>query len=279
MRSPLRGQPSIGRWAGIAGLVVALGMAGCARTAGAPPSEDDPLTVFAAASLAGPFDEMGAAFTEVNPGTRVGFNFAASDQLAQQILAGGPADLFASANAAQMQVVVDAGMANGSQVRVFARNRMAIVVPPDNPAGIESLADLATPGIRLVLAAGEVPAGSYALAILDRASDVGSYGSDFRTAVLANVRSYEENVRAVLAKVVLGEADAGIVYASDAVGSEDGVVVAIEIPPEVNIIAEYLVAPVSGGEHPDQALEFLDTLFSAEGQSILAEAGFEPADP
>lgn len=271
---------SIQRAARSAGLLLALslGAAGCAFAASAPTDESEPLTVFAAASLADVFAQVDAGFVEANPGAATVFNFAASDQLAQQILAGAPADVFASANSTQMQVVVDGSMADEAQTRVFARNRLVIAVPPDNPAGIAGLADLATPGVRLVLAAAEVPAGRYALEILDRASADPAYGPGFPEAVLANVRSYEENVRAVLAKVVLAEADAGIVYLTDARSSGDDVV-AIEIPPDFNVVAEYFIAPLSGAVHPDRARAFLDYLLSSEGQSILAGAGFEPVGP
>jgi molybdate transport system substrate-binding protein len=268
------------RGACFAGLLLASSLAatGCASAASAPTDGSDALTVFAAASLADVFAQVDAGFVEANPGPATVFNFAASDQLAQQILAGAPADVFASANSTQMQVVVDGGMADEAQTRVFARNRLVIAVPPDNPAGIASLADLATPGIRLVLAAAEVPAGRYALEILDRASADPTYGPGFPEAVLANVRSYEENVRAVLAKVVLAEADAGIVYLTDA-RSSGGDIVAIEIPPDFNVVAEYFIAPLSGAVHPDRARAFLDDLLSTEGQSILAGAGFEPVSP
>jgi molybdate transport system substrate-binding protein len=271
---------SIQRAARSAGLLLALslGAAGCAFAASAPTDESEPLTVFAAASLADVFAQVEAGFVEANPGAATVFNFAASDQLAQQILAGAPADVFASANSTQMQVVVDGSMADEAQTRVFARNRLVIAVPPDNPAGIATLADLANPGVRLVLAAAEVPAGRYALEILDRASADPAYGPGFPEAVLANVRSYEENVRAVLAKVVLAEADAGIVYLTDARSSGDDVV-AIEIPPDFNVVAEYFIAPLSGAVHPDRARAFLDYLLSSEGQSILAGAGFEPVGP
>jgi molybdate transport system substrate-binding protein len=271
---------SIQRAARSAGLLLALslGAAGCAFAASAPTDESEPLTVFAAASLADVFAQVDAGFVEANPGAATVFNFAASDQLAQQILAGAPADVFASANSTQMQVVVDGSMADEAQTSVFARNRLVIAVPPDNPAGIAGLADLANPGVRLVLAAAEVPAGRYALEILDRASADPAYGPGFPEAVLANVRSYEENVRAVLAKVVLAEADAGIVYLTDARSSGDDVV-AIEIPPDFNVVAEYFIAPLSGAVHPDRARAFLDYLLSSEGQSILAGAGFEPVGP
>jgi molybdate transport system substrate-binding protein len=277
---PLRPTHSAWRRAHFAGLLLALsiGSAGCASAAQAPTGESEPLTVFAAASLADVFAQVDAGFVESHPGPSTVFNFAASDQLAQQILAGAPADVFASANAAQMQIVVEAGVVDEADARVFAHNRLVIAVPPDNPAVINSLADLANPGVRLVLGAAEVPAGRYALEILDRASADPTYGAGFPESVLANVRSYEENVRAVLAKVVLAEADAGIVYLTDARSSGDEVV-AIEIPPDFNVVAEYFIAPLSAAVYPDRARAFLDYLLSAEGRSILAGAGFEPVGP
>jgi len=266
------------RWGGVcglAGLLASAWVAGCAARI----EDDQTLTIFAAASLAEVFQAVGDAHRQANPAAEIVFNFAASDQLAQQLLAGSPADLFASADQVQMQIAVDAGLVDEALRRVFARNRMVIVVPSDNPAAIASLADLARPGVRLVLAAPEVPAGHYARLILARASADAAYGPGFEPAVLANVRSLEENVRAVLAKVVLGEADAGIVYLTDALTTGRGEAFAIEIPSGLNAVTEYWIAPLSGGTHPEQAEEFLVTLLSAEGQSILARYGFEPVGP
>ncbi len=173
------------------------------------------LTVFAAASLTDAFQTISKNFSTAHPGVDVVFNFAGSQQLAQQIGQGAPADLFASANASQMAVAIESGRVVSGAEQLFVRNRLVVVTPVDNPAGIATLADLAKPGLQIVLATKEVPVGQYALDFLDKAEADGTLGAGYRDAVLANVVSYEENVRTVLAKVTLGEADAGIVYRSD----------------------------------------------------------------
>ncbi len=256
----------------LAALLIAAAIVGCAGPAAGPSAT---LTVFAAASLADAFEAAGRAFSLANPDVTVEFNFGASDQLARQILAGAPADVFASANNTQMQVVVDSGLVPADAVHVFVHNRLVLVTPADNPAGIAGLADLARPGLHLVLAAPEVPAGRYALEALHNASAEAALGAEFEAAVQANVVSFEENVRAVLAKVTLGEADAGVVYQSDALSAGDQVI-AFEIPAEWNVVANYPIAPLSGNG-PAQA--FIDYLLSPAGQALLVEYGFDPAGP
>lgn len=232
------------------------------------------VTVFAAASLVDAFETAGQAFSQANPGVSVVLNFAASDQLAQQLLAGAPADVFASADPAQMQAVVDGGLIEAGAVRALVHNSLVIVAPADNPAGVSSLEDLARPGVRLVLAAPEVPAGRYAAEMLHNAAAELALGDAFETAVLANVASYEENVRAVLAKVTLGEADAGIVYRTDARSAGDDVV-AIDIPSAWNVTAEYPLAVLARSAHAEAARRFVEYLLSPAGQALLAEHGFE----
>ena len=153
-----------------------------------------------------------------------------------------------------------------------------MIVPVDNPAGIEGLEDLARPGIKLVLAAQEVPVGAYALDFLAKASVEAALGVDYEGAVLANVVSYEQNVRAVLSKVMLGEADAGIVYSSDVGRDAAEAVQRIDIPPALNTIAAYPIAPVVDSEQPASAAAFIDFVLSEAGQSILAQHGFLPLD-
>lgn len=233
------------------------------------------LNVFAAASLTGAFNEIGAAFSAANPGATVVFNFAGSNQLATQISEGAPADVFASANAAQMDAAVASGRIDADGARPFVTNRLVVVVPADNPASIVELTDLARPGTVIVLAAEEVPAGQYALEFLGKASDAAGFGSTFRDDVLANVVSYEENVRSVLNKVALGEADAGIVYTSDAV-SEPGVTT-IAIPDALNVLAEYPIAALNDSAQADAAAAFVELVLSDEGQGILDNYGFGPS--
>ncbi len=231
------------------------------------------LNVFAAASLTDAFNEIGKQFATEHAGADLVFNFAGSNQLATQIGQGAPADVFASANKAQMQAAIDSGRIVSGTQQTFVRNRLVAVTPADNPAQLAGLQDLAKPGIKIVLAAKEVPVGQYALDFLDKADADGSLGAGYKDAVLANVVSYEENVRSVLAKVALGEADAGIVYTSDAAISE-GEVQQIEIPDALNTIATYPIATLSDSPNPELAKQFLDYVLSPAGQQVLEKYGF-----
>lgn len=242
----------------------------------ATPAETTTLTVFAAASLTKAFTEIGQKFAAANPGVEVAFNFAGSQQLAQQIGQGAPADIFASANASQMNVAIESGRIVTGTQQTFARNRLVVVMPVDNPAGIATLRDLSQAGLKIVLAATAVPVGQYSLDFLEKATADSTLGAGYRDAVLANVVSYEENVRAVLAKVTLGEADAGIVYNSDVTTEAVAQVQRIDIPDTLNTIAAYPIAPVADGPHAALAQAFIDYLLSTEGQQILTEAGFMP---
>jgi molybdate transport system substrate-binding protein len=265
-------QKCFGRLIGVMGLLLAL-LLGCGG-ADVPTTEAATLNVFAAASLTGAFTEIGAAFGAAHPGATVVFNFAGSNQLATQIAANAPADVFASANAAQMDAAVASGRIDAEGTRPFVTNRLVVVVPADNPTGITTLQDLAIPDTLIVLAAGEVPAGRYSLAFLDKAAAGAAFDPGYKEAVLANVVSYEENVRSVLNKVALGEADAGIVYASDLVGV-DGVA-ALAIPDALNVVAQYPIAPLNDSARPDLAAAFVAWVLSNAGQAVLAEYGFGP---
>lgn len=231
---------------------------------------DGEITVFAASSLTEAFREAGAAFERANPGTKVTFSFAASSALAVQINEGAPADVFASADANQMKSVTDEG--NAAAPTTFAKNTPVVVVPKDGTA-VTAFADLAKPGIKLVLAGKDVPIGRYSREILEKASGPGGISPDFSERVLANLKSDEANVRAVLTKVQLGEADAGIVYKTDlASAAED--VRAIEIPAAYNVVAEYPIAVVGGTKNEATAAAFVAFLRSAEGLAILEKYGF-----
>lgn len=237
--------------------------------------EDVTLTVFAAASLSDAFTQMGKQFDAANPGVTTEFNFAGSNQLATQINEGAPADVFASANIAQMDAVVESGMAAADAPVLFVTNRLVVVIPADNPGNIQALQDLAEPGKLIVLAAEEVPVGRYSLEFLDKASADLAFGDSFRDDVLANVASYEENVRSVLNKVALGEADAGIVYTSDLFGVAG--VESLEIPDALNVLAEYPIAALGGSENPDVAAAFVEYVLSTPGQAVMMYFGFSPS--
>ena len=249
-------------------------------TACTPPAQPGrpELVVFAAASLTDAFAEIGARFGEEH-GATVTFNFAGSQTLAGQLTSGAPADVYASANARQMQAAIDAGRIEPADVRDFASNGLVIVTPRDNPASIGGPADLAAPDLKLVLADAAVPAGQYSLQFLDNASGDPAFPPGYGAAVLANVASYEENVRAVLAKVTLGEADAGIVYSSDVTGTQRDQVQLIAIPAAVNVVATYPIAPVADSAQPELARAFADFVVGPTGQAILEKYGFDHVQP
>lgn len=232
------------------------------------------LTVFAAASLTDAYREIGRNFERANPGARVVFNFAGSQQLAAQLGQGAPADVFASANAAQMTAAVNGGRVEKHTARTFVLNRLVVVTSPSSKVRIARLQDLARPGLKLVFAAKAVPVGQYSLDFLDKANRDPAFGSGYRAAVLKNVVSYEDSVRAVLTKVSLGEGDAGIVYSSDVISSPRTPVKRLYIPNRLNVIASYPIATVSDSKHAALAQKFVDYMFSGDSRRILARYGF-----
>jgi molybdate transport system substrate-binding protein len=233
------------------------------------PNGESEIVVFAASSLTEAFKELGTAFAKANPGTQVTFNFAASSALATQINEGAPADVFASADTAQMKVVTD--RRNALEPAVFAKNTPVVVVPKSG-SPVATFDELAKEGIKLVLAAKDVPIGRYAREILAKASATGGVSPDFSAKVLSNLKSDEANVRGVLTKVQLGEADAGIVYGTD-VGAAAGEVRAIQIPAQYNVIAEYPIAVISG-PNVEEGEAFVAFVRSSEGLAILEKHGF-----
>jgi molybdate transport system substrate-binding protein len=254
-------------------LAILLCLSACS-SAPAPQGAPHTLTVFAAASLTDAFTRLGQQFEAAHPDATVVFNFGASNALAEQINQGAPADVLASANQKQMDAAIAGGRIEAGRVQVFARNRLVVIFPAANPGGLQGLADLARPGLKLVLAAAQVPVGQYALDCLDKAAQDPAYGAGFKDGVLANVVSYEENVRTVFTKVALGEADAGIVYASDVVGEGAANVSQLAIPDALNTLATYPLAPIKDSAQPDLAADFVNLVVSDAGQAVLAEYGF-----
>ncbi|NOH03166.1 MAG: molybdate ABC transporter substrate-binding protein [Chloroflexi bacterium] len=240
-------------------------------------SDDAPesrnLIVFVAASLTDAFTEIGGNFEARYPGVTVTFNFGGSQMLRTQIEEGAPVDVFAPANEEEMDLLIRGGFVLETSPRIFLTNRLVLILPADNPAGIDSLEDLSVPGIKLVLAAEEVPVGRYSRQALEKMT--ASFGADFKDKVLANVVSNEDNVRQVVAKVQLGEADAGIVYVSDAVAVPELQI--IEIPADLNVAATYPIAPLAESANIALAEKFVDYLLSNEGQATLRKWGFGPA--
>ncbi len=230
-------------------------------------AEGAQLTVSAAASLTAAFSDIGEAFEAANPGVTVTFNFGPSDGLATQINEGAMVDVFASASPTWMDAVANDGPGVTGRTD-FAQNELAIIVPSDNPAAIESLDDLMADGVQLVLAAEGVPAGDYAREVFANARIAG--------AALENVVSNEEDVKAVITKVLTGDADAGIGYITDVTPALAGQLTLVAIPDEVNVTATYPIAAVTGSQEAELATRFVDFVLG-DGQPTLAAYGFLPA--
>jgi molybdate transport system substrate-binding protein len=240
-------------------------------------SEPKEITVFTAASLTGAFSEIGGIY-ENETDIHAVFNFDGSQALRTQIENGAYADIFASANKKQMNALKNGGLMNNSSIVIFAKNKISLIVPKDNPAKIKSLSDLAKPGIKIVMGTKDVPVGDYALQIIDKLGNVSSYGQDYKTKVLSNVISQETTVNYVVTKVALGEADVGFAYVSDVTADLAGKVDKIEIPDEYNIIAEYPLGLLKESEHPNECMEFMNLVMSDEGKAVLEKYGFSPVE-
>lgn len=236
-------------------LIAAVLVGACAGS-----DDDADLQVFAAASLAEAFEALVDEFEATRPGIDVSLNLAGSQTLATQILAGAPADVFAPADQFQMQRVLDE-IEPVYGPWTFATNSLAIAVEKGNPEGVAGLEDLEREDLTVVLAAPEVPAGRYTAEILERAG------------VTVSAASLEPDVRSVLAKVSLGEADVGIVYRSDLLAAREKVD-GVEIPPEMNVVAEYPIIALDG-TNPEAAVEFVEFVRSDIGRLWLVTAGFE----
>lgn len=252
--------------------VLLLVTASCARTEQINPEAEEVVIVFAAASLRDAFTALGEQFERLHPGAEVTFNFAGTQELRTQLEHGALADVFASADQRHMDELTRASRATDPVV--FTKNEPVMVVASEAASSVQSFADLPR-AERIVIGAPDVPIGRYTLQILDRAEL--TLGADFRERVEANVASRELNVRQVLTKVSLGEAQAGVVYRTDALSAKERVTV-VPIPAEMNVIAAYPIALVKGAQHPRLARAWLAFVSSPEGQSALKSAGFTPAE-
>ncbi len=257
-------------------LIILLASVSCTPRTTAGSKQTQTLTVLAAASLTGPFSELGRQFEAQHPNTKVEFSFAGSQQLTQQLSQGAPADVFASASQKNMDAVVQARRVEKDSARTFAKNRLVVIYSRENLAGMKELNDLVKPGLKLVFAAQDVPVGQYSLDFLDKASHDTAFSTTFKEDVLKNVVSYEENVKAVYTKVALGEADAGIVYLSDITPEEAGQVGSLDIPDPLNVIAAYPIAAITDSKHLELAKAFIDLVLSPAGQQVLQQYHFIP---
>lgn len=246
---------------GVVALLAALALAGCGGDATGVPAAgvQGTVTVFAAASLTGAFPTLGDGFEKAHPGARVVFSFGASSSLAQQVVAGAPADVLAAASPAALQVVTDAGDAVGP--RVFARNTLEIAVPKGNPGHVTGLADFARAPLDVALCAPQVPCGTAAAKAFAAAG------------VTPRPDTLEQDVKAALTKVELGEVDAALVYRTDvlAAGSQ---VQGIAFPEAAQAVNDYPLVALTDAPNPRGAAAFVAYVLSPEGQRVLADAGF-----
>jgi molybdate transport system substrate-binding protein len=244
--------------AAVAAFLLAAGAAACGGNDGATT-----LTVYAAASLTSSFEQIGEEFEADHEGVTVELNFAGSSDLVSQIRSGAPADVFASADEANMDKLAADGL-DESEPQLFATNTLEIATPPDNPAGVRTVRDLAKPGLNLVVCAPEVPCGAATQVVAEAAG------------ITLEPVSEEQSVTDVLAKVTSGEADAGLVYATDVIAADEEVQ-GIEFPESESAVNNYPIAALADSEDPDLAQEFVDLVLSDEGQQVLTDAGFGPA--
>ena len=252
----------------VAGVAVVALAAGCsssgssspAAASSSPSASTSAITVFAAASLTGTFTQLGKQFEAAHPGDTVKFSFGPSSGLATQITSGAPADVFASAAPANMQQVVSAGDASGSQT--FAKNKMEVAVPPNNPAKVTSVNDLARKSVKVALCQPQVPCGVVAAEIFKNAG------------ITVKPVTLQTDVKSVLTQVELGNVDAGMVYVTDAQAAGTKVK-GITIPASENASTLYPIATISSSKHKSQAQAFVAYVLSPAGQQVLAAAGFE----
>ncbi len=242
-------------------------LAACSSTA-----DQVDVTVYGAASLRDVLERLATDYEAATPGTTITVSTDASSALEAKIELGAPADVFLSADTSEPQALVDKGMTDGPAVD-FASNSLVIIVPRDDPAGLRTPADLATPGLKIIAAGEAVPITGYATRVVDELARQPGYPAGFAAAYAANIVSREDSVKAVVAKIELGEGDAAIVYATDAAGSTK--VASIALPAAANVTATYAGVVLKRSSSIEPARAFLDWLAGPDGQAILSSFGFQ----
>ena len=242
-------------------------------TAASGASVTGEIVVFAASSLTDPFNEIKANLEKANPGFKVTYSFGGSNTLRTQLEQGAKADVFASANQTEMDNALKSGLV-ADKGTTFVRNRLVVILPKNNPGQVTKLQDLAKPGLKFVTAQKDVPVGGYTLQALDKMSKDAAFGSDFSTKVQANFVSQETNVKQVVTKVQLGEADAGIVYSSDISAKISPDLTRLEIPDQFNTLATYPISILKGASDATAAKVFVDYVLGDKGQAILKKNNF-----
>jgi molybdate transport system substrate-binding protein len=242
-------------------------------TAASSPAAPASLTIYGAASLKGALDKAKTAWETAKPGSKLTISTDSSATLETQIEQGAPADVFLSADTTNPKKLVDKGLAAGTAV-TFAGNKLTIIVPTANPAAIKTPGDLAKAGVKIIGAGDAVPITKYATQLVANLAKESGYPSDFVAAYGKNIASKEDNVKAVVAKIELGEGDAGIVYVTDAKASTK--VSTVDVPETSNVPATYAGVVVKASLNADSAKAFLDWFAGPDGQAILASFGFLP---
>lgn len=257
-------------------LLTACGSSTTATGSSTPTPAPVTLNIFAAASLTKSFNLIEANYTKLHPNIKFKADYDSSSALEQQLANGAPADIFASADTTNMQKATTAGLVTSSQV--FAHNRLVVILPVSNPGHITTLKDLARAGVKIDVADSTVPVGKYTLQVLANMGKSPDYGPAYVAAVTKNVVSKEENDAAIVQKVQLGEADAGVVYVSDINPATASQFTSITIPDNFNVIADYPIAALKNSAHNSEAQDFVQYVLSPDGQAVLKQYNFVPAN-
>jgi molybdate transport system substrate-binding protein len=239
------------------------------------PPKNVSLKIFAPSSMTDAAKDITAAYEAANPGVKLAIEIGHTPTQRLQFTQGATGDVFLTASQKDMDDAVVDETVQSDAPKVFARNQLIVILPANNPGNVQTLEDLAKPGLRLLIAVADTPIGKITITMLDKMET--QFGSGFKSQVLANVVSTESGVKPIVSKIQLGEADAGIVYVTDAVSAPD--LKTISIPSELNIVMQLNVAPLAESEYPEEAAAFCAYLLSPEGQAILAKWGFLPGNP